>query len=143
MIGFFDFDMTTGITKGKETPSLSEFKNPEFAVQDILNAKPTYITKNIMIRYSKVFILTARSGGNSGEMRNALHRYFLQNGIYIPTKQIIMVGDIMKDKKTAEKKSIVLNRLTKQFKQTVHFWDDDSNNVEYAKSVSWVKSIQV
>lgn len=143
MIGFFDFDMTTGITKGKETPSLSQFKNPEFAVQDILNAKPTHITKRVMNRYSRVFILTARSSGNNGEMRNALHRYFLQNGIYIPTKQIIMVGDFMKDKKTAEKKSIVLNRLTKQFKQTVHFWDDDSNNVEYAKSVSWVKSIQV
>lgn len=143
MIGFFDFDMTTGITKGKETPSLSEFKNPEFAVEDILNAKPTPITKKVMSRYSKVFILTARSSGNNGEMRNALHRYFLQNGIYIPNNQIIMVGDLMKNKKTYEKKKIVLNRLSEQFRQTVHFWDDDTNNVEYAKSVSWVKSIQV
>lgn len=143
MIGFFDFDMTTGITQGRETPSLSEFKNPEFAVQDILSAKPTHITKNVMNRYSKVFILTARSGGTKGEMRNALHKYFLQNGIYIPTNQIIMVGDLMRDKRTAEKKSIVLNRLTKYFRQTVHFWDDDTHNVEYAKSVNRVKAIQV
>jgi hypothetical protein len=143
MIGFFDFDMTTGITKGKETPSLSQFKNPEYAVQDILNAKPTTITKRVMNRYSKVFILTARNGGKNNEMRNAMKRYFMQNGIYIPTKQIITLGDYMKDRKTAEKKAVVLNRMSQQFGQTVHFWDDDNDNVRYAKCLDRVKTFQV
>lgn len=143
MIGFFDFDMTTGITKGKETPSLSQFKNPEYAVQDILNAKPTTITKKVMNRYSKVFILTARNGGKNNEMRNAMKKYFMQNGIYIPTKQIITLGDYMKDRKTAEKKAVVLNRMSQQFGQTVHFWDDDNDNVRYAKCLDRVKTFQV
>jgi hypothetical protein len=143
MIGFFDFDMTTGITKGKETPSLSQFKNPEYAVQDILNAKPTTITKRVMNRYSKVFILTARNGGKNNEMRNAMKRYFMQNGIYIPTKQIITLGDYMVNSKTAEKKSVVLNRMSQQFGQTVHFWDDDNDNVRYAKCLDRVKTFQV
>lgn len=143
MIGFFDFDMTTGITKGKETPSLSQFKNPEFASQDILNAKPTTITKKVMNRYSKVFILTARNAGKNNEMRNAMKRYFMQNGIYIPNNQILMLGDYMKDRKTAEKKAVVLNRMTQYFGQTVDFWDDDNDNVRYAKCLDRVRTFQV
>jgi hypothetical protein len=143
MIGFFDFDMTTAITKGKETPSFSQFKNPEFAVEDILNAKPTKITKSVMNRYKKVFILTARNDGKNNEMSNAMQKYFMQNGIYIPNNQILMLGDYMKDRKTAEKKSVVLNRLSKHFKQTIHFWDDDNDNVRYAKCLDRVKTFQV
>lgn len=143
MIGIFDFDMTTGITKGKETPSLSQFKNPEFASQDILNAKPTTITKKVMNRYSKVFILTARNAGKNNEMRNAMKRYFMQNGIYIPNNQILMLGDYMKDRKTAEKKAVVLNRMTQHFGQTVDFWDDDNDNVRYAKCLDRVRTFQV
>lgn len=143
MIGVFDFDMTTGITKGKETASLSQFINPEIAVPDILSAKPTSITKNRITRYKKVYILTARSGGNKGEMRKALKKYFMQNGLYIPNNQIITAGDFGKNMPTAQKKQLILNSITTQYKQTVHFYDDDSNNVEYARSVSWVKAIQV
>ena len=143
MIGFFDFDMTTGITKGKETPSLSEFRNPEYAVEDILNAKSTIITKKVMKRYSRIFILTARSNGKNNEMKNAMKKYFMQNGIYIPNNQILMLGDYMKDRKTAEKKSVVLNRMTQYFGQTVDFWDDDNDNVRYAKCLDRVRTFQV
>jgi 5S rRNA maturation endonuclease (ribonuclease M5) len=141
MIGFFDFDMTTAITQGKETPSLSQFKDIGYATQDILNAKPTKIVRR-MKDYHQVYILTARSSGN-GKMRDSIKRYFKKNGVYIPTRNIIMVGDYMQDKKTAEKKAIVLNRFASQIKQTIHFWDDDSNNVEYAKYVNRVKAFQV
>ncbi len=143
MIGVFDFDMTTGITQGKETASLSQFKNPEIAVPDILSAKPTTITKNRLTKYKKVFILTARSGGNKGEMKNALKKYFIQNGVYIPNNQIITAGDFGYNMTTAQKKQLILSSITKQYKQVVHFYDDDTNNVEYAKSVNWVKSFQV
>jgi 5S rRNA maturation endonuclease (ribonuclease M5) len=141
MIGFFDFDMTSAVTKGKETPSLSQFRNVEFATQDILNAKPTKLVQR-MKKYNQVYILTARSSG-CGKMRKAIKNYFMKNGLYIPNKNILMVGDYMQDKKTAEKKAIVLNRFTSINKQVVHFWDDDSDNVEYAKSVKLVKAFQV
>lgn len=141
MIGFFDFDMTTAITIGKETPSLSQFKDTGFAVRDILNAKPTKIVQK-MKGYREVYILTARSSGN-GKMRDSIKRYFRRNGIYIPTRNIIMVGDYMKDKKTAEKKMIVLNKFARQTEQTIHFWDDDKHNIEYAKYVNRVKAFQV
>lgn len=143
MIGIFDFDMTTGITQGKETASLSQFINPEIAVPDILSAKPTTLTKNRLTRYKKVYILTARSGGKNGEMRKALKKYFIQNGLYIPNNQIITAGDFDKNIPTAQKKQIILDSITRVYKQTVHFYDDDTNNVEYAKSVNWVKAFQV
>lgn len=141
MIGFFDFDMTTAVTIGKETPSLSQFKDAGFAVRDILHAKPTKIVQR-MKGYSEVYILTARSSGN-GKMRDSIKRYFKRNGIYIPTRNILMVGDYMQNKKTCEKKKIVLDRFTRLTRQTVHFWDDDPNNVEYARYVDLVKAFQV
>lgn len=141
MIGFFDFDMTTAITIGRETPSLSQFKDAGFAVRDILNAKPTKIVQK-MVGYREVYILTARSSGN-GKMKDSIKRYFRRNGIYIPTRNIIMVGDYMKDKKTAEKKMIVLDKFTRKTKRTVHFWDDDTDNIEYARYVNYVKAFQV
>ena len=141
MIGFFDFDMTTAITQGKETPSLSQFKDIGFATQDILHAKPTRVVQR-MKGYREVYILTARSSGN-GQMRKAIKSYFKRNGIYIPNRNILMVGDYMQDKRTAEKKAIVLNRFARQTRQDIHFWDDDSHNVEYAKCVNGVKAFQV
>jgi len=141
MIGFFDFDMTTAITQGKETPSLSQFRNVEFATQDILYARPTKIVQR-MKAYNEVYILTARSSGN-GKMRDSIKKYFQKNGIYIPKKNIIMVGDYMQDKATAEKKAVILNRFTSKIQETVHFWDDDSKNIEYAKYINRVKAFQV
>lgn len=141
MIGFFDFDMTTAITIGKETPSLSQFKDSRFAVRDILNAKPTSIT-NRMKRYRSVYILTARSSGN-GKMRDAMQKYFLRNGIYIPKNRILMVGDYMQHIPTSQKKAIVLNHYANQLNQSIDFWDDDKYNVENARSVNRVRSFQV
>lgn len=141
MIGFFDFDMTTAITIGKETPSLSQFKDCGFAVNDILNAKPTSIT-NRMKRYNSVYILTARSSGN-GKMRDAMQKYFLRNGIYIPKNRILMVGDYMQNIPTSQKKAIVLNHYANQLNQNIDFWDDDKYNVENARSVNRVRSFQV
>jgi hypothetical protein len=143
MIGVFDFDMTTGITQGKETASLSQFTNPEIAVPDILSAKPTSITKNRLTKYNRVFILTARSGGYRGEMRNALKKYFMQNGVYIPNNQIITAGDFGYNMTTAQKKQFILSNITRRYKQVIHFYDDDTNNVEYARSVRLVQSFQV
>lgn len=139
MIGFFDFDMTSAVTIGKETPSLSQFKDTGFAVRDILNAKPTAIT-NRMKRYKDVYILTARSSGN-GKMRNAIKKYFLRNGIYIPTHKILMVGDWNTDHNTSEKKRIVLQSYSNKFGK-IHFYDDDSRNVESCK-IRNVVSFQV
>lgn len=127
MIGFFDFDMTTAITIGKETPSLSQFRNSQFAVRDILNAKPTRLT-NRMKDYHKVYILTARSSGN-GKMRQAMKKYFLRNGIYIPTSRILMLGDWETNLSTANKKKSVLERYTRTLGK-VDFYDDDSQNIE-------------
>jgi hypothetical protein len=138
MIGFFDFDMTSAVTIGKETPSLSQFTDSRFAVKDILNAKPTTIT-NRMKRYKDIYILTARSSGN-GKMRDAIQKYFLRNGIYIPTQKIIMVGDWNTDHKTSDKKRMVLQRYTKLGK--IHFYDDDPNNVNGCK-IRNVVSFQV
>lgn len=45
MIGVFDFDGTTGITVAKETPCLWQFRNVEFATNDILSARPTIIVE--------------------------------------------------------------------------------------------------
>lgn len=139
MIGFFDFDMTTAITIGKETPSLSQFKDCGFAVEDILNAKRTTIT-NRMKKYNQVYILTARSSGN-GKMRNAMKKYFMQNGIYIPNNRIIMLGDWTTNLSTAEKKRIALKKYTKRLGK-VHFYDDDSKNVEYSKTLNQVITYQ-
>jgi len=141
MIGFFDFDMTTAITIGKETPSLSQFKDCGFAVRDILNAKPTSITRR-MSKYRKVYILTARSSGN-GKMRDAMQKYFLRNGIYIPKNRILMVGDYMQDIPTCQKKAIVLNHYANQLNQNIDFWDDDKHNVDNARSVNRIRSFQV
>lgn len=135
MIGFFDFDMTTAITIGKETPSLSQFKDSRFAVRDILNAKPTSLTRR-MKKYRKVYILTARSSGN-GKMRNAMKKYFLQNGIYIPTSRILMLGDWETNLSTAEKKATVLESFSRKLGK-VDFYDDDIRNVEYGGSVNRV-----
>lgn len=141
MIGFFDFDMTTAITIGKETPSLSQFKDCGFAVRDILNAKPTSIT-NRMKTYRSVYILTARSSGN-GKMRDAMQKYFLRNGIYIPKNRILMVGDYMQDIPTSQKKAIVLNHYANKLNQNIDFWDDDKHNVNNARSVNRIRSFQV
>lgn len=127
MIGFFDFDMTTAITIGKETPSLSQFRNHVFAVRDILNAKPTAIT-NKMKMYSTAYILTARSSG-SGRMKEAMKKYFLRNGIYIPSSRILMLGDWETSLSTAEKKRSVLERYSRKL-GNIHFYDDDSKNIE-------------
>lgn len=140
MIGFFDFDMTTANTVGKESPSLSQFRNASFAVQDILNAKPTSITHR-MKKYRKVFILTARSSGN-GEMRNAMQKYFMRNGIYIPRNRIIMLGDWNTSLATAEKKRYTLKQYTR-FLGNVDFFDDDSKNIEFSSSLEMVRSFQV
>lgn len=130
MIGFFDFDMTTAVTIGKETPSLSQFKDSRFAVRDILNAKPTSLTRR-MSKYRKVYILTARSSGN-GKMRNAMKKYFLRNGIYIPNHQIIMLGDWETNLSTAEKKATVLESFSRKLGK-VDFYDDDVHNVEHSR----------
>jgi hypothetical protein len=135
MIGFFDFDMTTAITIGKETPSLSQFKDSRFAVRDILNAKPTAITRR-MKKYRKVYILTARSSGN-GKMRNAMKKYFLQNGIYIPNHRIIMLGDWTTNLSTAEKKSKVLTKYSDKLGK-IDFYDDDVHNIEHSKEIEKV-----
>lgn len=127
MIGFFDFDMTTAITIGKETPSLSQFRDSRFAVQDILNAKPTRLT-NRMKQYRTAYILTARSSGN-GKMRKAMQKYFLRNGIYIPVSRILMLGDWETNLSTADKKKSVLERYTRTLGK-VDFYDDDSRNVD-------------
>jgi hypothetical protein len=139
MIGFFDFDMTTAITIGKETPSLSQFKDSRFAVKDILNAKPTSIT-NRMKEYRQVFILTARSSGN-GKMRDAMQKYFLRNGIYIPHNRIIMLGDWTTNLSTAEKKRLTLQQYTRTLGR-IHFYDDDEKNVEYSRTLSSVTTIR-
>lgn len=130
MIGFFDFDMTTAVTIGKETSSLSQFKDSRFAVRDILNAKPTSLTRR-MKKYRKVYILTARSSGN-GKMRNAMKKYFLRNGIYIPNNQIIMLGDWETNLSTAEKKATVLESFSHKLGK-VDFYDDDVRNVERSR----------
>ena len=140
MTGFFDFDMTTAITTAKETPSLSQFKDSRFAVCDILNAKPTSIT-NRMKRYTNVYILTARSSGK-GKMRNAIQKYFMRNGIYIPTYKILMLGDWETNLSTAQKKREILKMYARTL-NTVHFYDDDSRNVEYSRTLDRVNSIQV
>ena len=137
MIGFFDFDMTSAVTIGKETPSLSQFKDSRFAVKDILNAKPTAIT-NRMKKYRNVYILTARSSGN-GKMRNAMKKYFMRNGIYIPTYKIIMLGDWETNLSTAEKKYKVLTYYANRFGK-VDFYDDDVRNIEHSRSVEKVSS---
>jgi hypothetical protein len=137
MIGFFDFDMTTAITSGKETPSLSQFTDSRFAVRDILNAKPTSLTRR-MKRYRKVYILTARSSGN-GKMRNAMKKYFLQNGIYIPNHRIIMLGDWTTNLSTAEKKSKVLTRYSDKLGK-IDFYDDDVHNIERSKEIENISS---
>lgn len=130
MIGFFDFDMTTAVTIGKETPSLSQFKDSRFAVRDILNAKSTSLTRR-MKKYRNVYILTARSSGN-GKMRNAMKKYFLRNGIYIPNHQIIMLGDWETNLSTAEKKATVLESFSRKLGK-VDFYDDDVHNVERSR----------
>jgi hypothetical protein len=132
MIGFFDFDMTSAVTLGKETPSLSQFKDSRFAVRDILNAKPTSLTRR-MKKYSKVYILTARSSGN-GKMRNAMKKYFMQNGIYIPNHRIIMLGDWETSLSTAEKKSKVLTTYAGKLGK-IDFYDDDVQNVERSREI--------
>ena len=139
MIGFFDFDMTSAITIGKETPSLSQFRDSAFAVRDILNAKPTSLTRK-MKDYQQVYILTARSSGN-GKMRKAIQNYFLRNGIYIPKNKIIMVGDWNTNHSTAQKKKEILKLYTRTL-GNVHFYDDDKNNLEYSSTLSKVKAIQ-
>lgn len=140
MIGFFDFDMTTAITIGKETPSLSQFKDSRFAVRDILNAKTTRLTHK-MKEYSQVYILTARSSGK-GKMRDAMQKYFMRNGIYIPNHRIIMLGDWDTNLSTAEKKRFVLKRYTRTLGK-VNFYDDDTKNVEYSKTLDKVMAYQV
>lgn len=140
MIGFFDFDMTTAITIGKETPSLSQFKDSRFAVRDILNAKATRLTRK-MNEYSQVYILTARSSGK-GKMRNAMQKYFMRNGIYIPNHRIIMLGDWDTNLSTAEKKRFVLKGYTRTLGK-VDFYDDDAKNVEYSRTLDKVMAYQV
>lgn len=137
MIGFFDFDMTTAVTIGKETPSLSQFKDSRFAVRDILNAKPTNLTRR-MKRYRQVYILTARSSGN-GKMRNAMKKYFLRNGIYIPNSHIIMLGDWTTNLSTAEKKATILESFSRKLGK-VDFYDDDIHNIERSRFVEKVYS---
>ena len=139
MIGFFDFDMTSAITIGKETPSLSQFRDSTFAVRDILNAKPTSLTRK-MKNYRKVYILTARSSGN-GKMRSAIQNYFLNNGIYIPTNRILMVGDWNTNHTTAQKKRIVLQSYSGKLGK-IHFYDDDPNNVDYANTLKNIVGIR-
>ena len=137
MIGFFDFDMTTAITSGKETPSLSQFTDCGFAVPDILNAKPTALTRR-MKKYRKVYILTARSSGN-GRMRKAMQKYFIQNGIYIPNYQIIMLGDYSSSLSTAQKKAKVLKAYARKVGK-IDFYDDDVHNIEHSRYVENVSS---
>ena len=107
MIGVFDFDGTTGITVAKETPCLWQFRNVEFATNDILSARPTKLLSR-MKGYRKVCVLTARGSGN-GLMREALRKYFKRNGVYLPSSKIITVGDF--EGSTAEKKQFVLSVL--------------------------------
>jgi hypothetical protein len=87
-LGVFDFDMTTGITKQKETPSLSGFRDPRLAVPDILAASPTGLVE-LMKKYGASQILTARSGGPKGEMRTALGTFFKRNGVILPSSSIV------------------------------------------------------
>jgi hypothetical protein len=86
-----------------------------------------------MKRYRKVYILTARSSGN-GKMRNAMKKYFLQNGIYIPNHRIIMLGDWTTNLSTAEKKSKVLTRYSDKLGK-IDFYDDDVHNIEHSRYI--------
>ena len=134
-IGIFDFDMTTAVTVAKETPSLSQFRDVEYATTDILNARPTKLTSRMM-QYKGLYILTARDSGR-GAMRKAMQRFFLHHGVYVPSSNIIMVGDYSGE--THIKKSVMLTRLAKRYGR-VDFFDDDSRNVEVASKISGVRS---
>jgi TP901 family phage tail tape measure protein len=140
-MGVFDFDMTTGITKQKETPSLSGFRDPKLAVPDILGATPTGLV-GLMRRYGASQILTARSGGPRGEMRRALGTFFRRSGVMLPQSNIITLGDQVGSLSTAEKKARALYAIVKKYGK-VDFFDDDTANIDAAKMVRGVSARKV
>jgi len=140
-LGIFDFDMTTGVTKQKETPSLSGFRNPRLAVPDILGATPTGLVE-LMKKYGASQILTARSGGPRGEMRTALGTFFKRNGVMLPSSSITTLGDQVGNLSTAEKKARALYTIVKKY-GSVDFFDDDTANIDAAKMVRGVNAKRV
>lgn len=140
-MGVFDFDMTTGITKQKETPSLSGFRSPQLAVPDILAATPTSLVK-LMKKYGASQVLTARSGGSRGEMRTALGTFFKKNGVLLPSSRITTLGDQVGSLSTAEKKARALHDMVKKY-GGIDFFDDDQANVDAAKMVRGVSAKKV
>lgn len=138
-VGVFDFDETTAVTKQRETPSLSGFKNPKLAVPDILSGQATLLV-DMMKKYGFSEILTARSGGPKGEMRGALKTFFKRNGVYLPDSRIITTGDQVSKLPTAERKARALFDLVKKYGQKIDFWDDNADNVAAASMVKGVSA---
>ena len=141
-LAFTDFDMTAAVSKQKETPSLSGFKNPSLAVPDIMNASPTGLLKLLREQYGGVGVLTARSGGPKGEMKKALQTFFKQNGIMVPDNRLITLGDQIEDVPTPEKKARELHRLVKKYGRFDYF-DDREDIVGAAKEVKGVNARRI
>jgi len=136
-----DHDMTGAVTAGKETPSLSQFKDPKLAVPDIMSGSPTKLI-GLLKQYGATQILTARSGGPKGEMRDALKRFYNKNGLLIPDSRITTLGDQINDIPTPERKARALFDLVKKYGK-VDFFDDDPRNIEAAKDVKGVNARRV
>lgn len=138
-VGVFDFDETAAITKQRETPSLSGFKDPKLAVPDILSGQATLLV-DLMKKYGFSEVLTARSGGPQGEMRGALKTFFKRNGIYLPDSRLTTTGDQISQLPTAERKARVLFDLVKKYGKKIDFWDDNADNVAAGNMVKGVTS---
>lgn len=136
-----DHDMTAAVTKGKETPSLSQFKDPKLAVPDILSGNPTGLV-SLLKQYGATKILTARSGGPRGEMGEALQRFYQKNGLLIPRSQIITLGDQVNDIPTPERKARALFDIVKKY-GSVDFFDDHPDNIDAAKGVRGVNARRI
>ena len=141
-LAFTDFDMTAAVSKQKETPSLSGFKNPSLAVPDIMNASPTGLLKLLKEEYGGVGVLTARSGGPKGEMKKALQTFFMRNGIMVPDNRLITLGDQIEDIPTPEKKARELHKLVKKYGRFDYF-DDREDIVGAAKEVKGVNARRI
>lgn len=84
---------------------------------------------------SCVYILTARES----VLRDVLYEYFTDRGITcIPKNQILTVGDD-KSKSVSESKKEILEELMKNG-YDLTFFDDDTKNIEIAKSISGIKT---
>ena len=142
-IAVSDHDMTGAVTKGKETPSLSNFIRPEIAVPDILSGKPTKLI-HLLKQYGATQILTARAGGPRGEMKKALGAFYEKNGLLIPQSRITTLGDQINDIPTPERKARALYELVKRYgKGNVHFFDDSEENINAAKDVKGVTARRI